>query len=90
MHRIVKVTALSGYRLRLVFDDGSEGEVDLSNELYGEVFEPLKDESFFAQAKADEFGAVCWPNGTDLDPDVLYSNITGAALPGSDRIKKTG
>lgn len=90
MHRVVSVTALSGHRLKLTFDDSREGVVDLSCELYGEVFEPLKDESFFALVKVDEFGAVCWPNGTDLDTDVLYSNITGAVLPGSGLIEKTG
>ena len=90
MHRVVRVSALAEYRLELVFDDGSEGVVDLSDELHGEVFEPLKDKTLFAQAKADEFGAVCWPNGTDIDPDVLYSDVTGAALPGADRFRKTG
>ena len=31
------------------FRDGTRGEVDLSGELYGPVFEPLKDLDFFRQ-----------------------------------------
>jgi hypothetical protein len=39
------------------------------------MFEPLKDPEFFAQARVDEFGAVCWPNDADLAPDALYRKI---------------
>lgn len=40
------------------------------------MFAPLKDPDYFSQAQVDEFGAVCWPNGTDLAPDALYRDIT--------------
>ena len=39
------------------------------------LFEPLKDPDLFAQAKVDEFGATCWPNGADLAPDALYRQL---------------
>jgi hypothetical protein len=42
-------------------------------ELWGEVFEPLKDPEYFAKAFVDEeLGTVCWPNGADLSPEWLY------------------
>jgi len=78
MWRAVSVQPLPGYRLRVVFDDGVQGEVDLSARLFGPVFEPLKDPDVFAQAAIDEFGVICWPNGADLAPDALYETLAGA------------
>ena len=83
--RIVSVRPLPNYRLTVEFDDGVSGTVDLSDDLHGEVFEPLRDEALFCQASADEYGAVTWPNGADIAPDALYFEITGGASP--DRAK---
>lgn len=64
------------YVLWLRFNDGAEGEVDLSNELNGEVFEPLKDISNFRSFKVDPtLETVVWENGADLAPEFLYENI---------------
>ncbi|MGM8930218.1 DUF2442 domain-containing protein [Salinicola halophyticus] len=79
MHRVTQVEALPDYRLRVTFNDGSEGIVSLADRLFGPMFEPLKDSSFFAQASVDEFGAVCWPNQADLAPDALYRRVKQAA-----------
>jgi hypothetical protein len=78
MERAVSVKSLPGYRLRVVFADGVQGEVDLSNRFFGPVFEPLKDPVVFAQAGIDELGVICWPNGADLAPDALYDSLAGA------------
>jgi hypothetical protein len=76
---IVAAKALGDYRLHLRFEDGAEGVVDLAPHLsFQGVFEPLRDPAYFAQFRVDpELGAVAWPNGADLDPDVLYARITG-------------
>ncbi len=79
MPRVTRVEPLDGFRLAVEFSDGVRGEVDLSDELWGPVFEPLKERAFFAQAAVDRFGAVCWPNGADLAPDALHARLTGAA-----------
>jgi hypothetical protein len=54
----------------LRFSDGTEGEVDLRPELYGEVFEPLKNldvfKTFFVNP---EWGTIAWPNGADFAPE---------------------
>lgn len=76
MNRIVRVSAGPGYTLHLLFDDGRSGEVNLSARLFGPIFEPLRDPLLFAQARVDEYGAVCWPNGADLAPDALYRTIS--------------
>jgi hypothetical protein len=80
---IVEVKPLDGYRLFLRFEDGAEGEVDLAQMLRFEgVFAPLKDRGNFLQVRVnEELGTICWPNGADLDPDVLYSAVTGEAIP---------
>jgi hypothetical protein len=80
---MVKVEAIkpeSGYRLAVTFTDGTSGIVDLSNRLFGPMFEPLRDPAFFAQARVDEFGAICWPNGADLAPDALYRQLKDARI----------
>lgn len=76
---IITATALDDYRLYLRFEDGIEGVVDLGPHLsFRGVFEPLRDPAYFAQVRVDPgLGTVAWPNGADLDPDVLYGRITG-------------
>jgi hypothetical protein len=67
-----EVTPLPGYRLHLRFNNGEVGEVDLSNELDGEVFEPLRDPAQFATAKQHPvMKTVAWANGADLAPEFL-------------------
>jgi len=75
MWRAVQVRALPEYRLEVEFEDGVHGVIDLAADLWGPVFEPLKDPAKFAEVGLDEFGVVCWPNGADLAPDALYDDI---------------
>jgi hypothetical protein len=64
------------YRIWLRFADGVEGEVDLESELWGEVFEPLKDKSRFADFALDkELETIVWPNGADFAPEFLYQKL---------------
>jgi hypothetical protein len=83
MPRVVKVAPLSQYRLHVEFDDRVAGTIDLSGELDGEVFLPVRDEAVFRQVTVEEFGAVCWPNGPDLAPDAMHSEPTGKPPPQS-------
>lgn len=70
---IVAVEPLGGYRLRLRFEDGVEGEVDLERVVRrGGMFAAMRDEAEFARVRVDaELGTLVWPNGADVDPDVL-------------------
>jgi hypothetical protein len=81
MQKVSKVKALEDYRLYVEFEDGLSGEIDLSDRLFGPVFEPLKDPGLFAQVRVDEFGAICWPNGADLAPDALYRTLSTQTEP---------
>lgn len=61
------------YRIKVSFDDGTEGILDLKDELWGEVFEPLKDVSQFRAFRVDpELKTIVWPTGADLAPEYLY------------------
>jgi len=75
MRRVTKVESKPGYILLVTFDDGIYGEVSMVGQLFGTMFEPLKDPEYFAQASVNEFGAVCWPNDVDLAPDAMYCEI---------------
>ena len=64
---------LGDYKIEIEFSDGKKGIVDLSDELYGEVFEPLKDKNLFSKIKVDEdLETITWGNGADLAPEYLY------------------
>jgi Protein of unknown function (DUF2442) len=64
------------YRVWLKFADGVEGEIDLKKELWGEVFEPLKDMTRFSEFSLDkELETIVWPNGADFAPEFLYQQL---------------
>ena len=79
---VVEAHIVEGYRVRLRFEDGVTGELDLSDVIRFEgVFEPLRDPATFAGLSVSpDLGTICWPNGADLDPDVLYARITGQEI----------
>lgn len=80
---VVSVEPLADYRLRVRFDDGVEGVVDVAELVaFTGVFEPLRSVEFFAQASVDpDLKTVRWPNHADLDSDVLYAKLTGVPIP---------
>ena len=66
---IDRVTHVSGYQLRLAFNNGIEKDVDLTGELHGEVFEPLRDPQVFRRVQVNaETGTIEWPNGAHGQP----------------------
>ena len=74
--RLIEAKYVRDYMLHLRFADGTEGDVDLSQELEGEVFEPLKDRAFFqAFTVSPELHTVVWPNGADFAPEFLYEKV---------------
>ena len=75
-----EVKPLSGYRLLLRFKNGEFGEVDFSNELNGEVFEPLRYPVVFATAyQHPVMRTVAWANGADIAPEFLLDLMRNTA-----------
>lgn len=74
MVRVQHVTPLEGFRLRVGFTDGTERVIDIEPFLRGPIFERVRNErAFFEAVELDpELGTIVWPNGADIDPDVLY------------------
>jgi Protein of unknown function (DUF2442) len=78
---VVKVEKLGGYRLRLRFSPGAEGERDFADIIAegGEMVEPLRDPAFLARVFI-ECGVLAWPNGFDLDSIALHMEMKEKGL----------
>ncbi len=77
-YRIEAAEARPHYRLWIRFEDGIDGEVDLSDLVGHGVFKPWKDPQEFKKVYIDEeSGTVAWPGGIDLAPDALYRDVAG-------------
>jgi len=76
-----EVTAIEyrhGYVFHISFDDGLEADVDVSEFIgRGPVFEPLREVSYFRQARI-EGGTIVWPNGADIAPETLFEKVESA------------
>jgi Protein of unknown function (DUF2442) len=70
---LTEIHVVGPYSLALAFDNGMRKRANLGRELYGPIFEPLRDPAYFAQAFVDpDSRTVSWPNGADFAPDFLY------------------
>jgi hypothetical protein len=78
---LIEATPVAGCVVRVRFDDGTAGEVDLGYLLeYGGVFEPLRDPVFFRDLRADrDAGTIVWPNDADVAPETLYAKVRSQA-----------
>lgn len=71
--KVVNFKQVEEYVLEVVFDDATLQRIDFWPVLTGELFEPLRDKSFFAQVRIDQdAGTLAWPNGADFDPGMLH------------------
>lgn len=69
--KVINAQYLHDYSLKVWFNDGTVKVVDLSGELHGEVFLPLKDKAVFRSFEI-VFNTISWPNGADLAPEFLH------------------
>ena len=77
MLRAVEVRPLAGYRIWLRYQDGTEGEVDLSHLAGKGVLASWEQEGVFAKIKLGSHGQIEWPGDIDLCPHALYLKLTG-------------
>jgi hypothetical protein len=76
---VVQAEHKGDFRLRVVFNDGTENTIDFAPWLDGPMFEALKAPDFFARYFIDG-GTVVWPNGADIAPETLYA-VAGRGRP---------
>jgi Protein of unknown function (DUF2442) len=70
--RAQSVQPLTDFLVRVVFTDETTRDFDLAPYLQGPIFEPIRRQAELFRAVHVEFGALTWPIGADIDPDVLY------------------
>ena len=93
--RVTDVKHLGRRVLRVTFSDGLVRELDFASALLG-VLATVDNDAIFATATVDSVcGTVCWPNGIDLDPDVLHGDQMSASavhpeLRREYRLQQTG
>ena len=80
MIRVKQVMPLDGFVVRLSFTDDTQRDVDLEPFLHGPIFEPMRRErdEFLKVTVDSRAGTIVWPNGADIDPDVLYLGLQPA------------
>lgn len=83
MYDIVNARYLRDYIIRIEFENGRMGEVDFKEYLdKGPVFNRFRDMEYFKTFSVNsETGVLCWPDGVDIDPLILYHKATGEQLP---------
>ena len=76
--RVRGVQPLQGFTARITFENGVVREIDLQPYLHGPIFDPIRSDRTVFCAMKVEGGTIAWENGADIDPDVLYYNLTPA------------
>ena len=70
-------TALPGYKLMLVFEDGISGVIDLSSWKGKGLFSYWDDEDNFKAFKVTMGKKLEWNEDIDMDPDAFYLKLVG-------------
>ena len=78
--RVIEVKPLDGHRLWIRFHDGTTGTIDITAELWGPMFEPLKDQELFRRLELNaDLDTIVWPNGADFAPEFLHQRLRNSA-----------
>ena len=83
---LLRATWLGGHRIRLEFEDGCTGVLNMEGRRWRGVFEPLQDVAVFRQFRLDrELNTIAWPTGADLAPEYLYEQASNNPAPETER-----
>lgn len=77
MFKPVSVKALPGYKLWIKYENGEEGEIDISHLAEKGIFKIWKVAGKFEDVTIAQSGAIKWSDDVELCPDALYLKLTG-------------
>jgi hypothetical protein len=93
MLRVKKVEYVCEYKLKVFFSNGKTKIIDFEKWISEDsvYLKPLRNLVFFKKVDLDDCKySICWPNGADFSPDVLYeSGREVRGKPKISRLKKT-
>jgi hypothetical protein len=78
--RVRRVEIVDGLTVRIEFEDSTVKLLDLAPLMRGPIFDELIQDFGLFNRITVEHGTIAWPNGADIDPDVLYYDLTPASM----------
>ncbi|MCU0915363.1 MAG: DUF2442 domain-containing protein [Planctomycetes bacterium] len=89
MLHVTNAKHVGGYRIWIEFSNGDSGVADLESDLWGPMFESLRDpERFKNFSVSDVLHTLVWENGADLAPEHLHEKATGGLLESSGQTRR--
>lgn len=83
--RVKKAIPIDEFKMLLEFEDGTQKQMDLEPFLHGPIFDAVREEPELFRRAAIQGGTIVWPNGADIDPDVLYYDLKPAWMEEAER-----
>lgn len=80
MLKIIDLKPLPQYKLHIKYNDGVEGDLDLSDMVGKGVFKKFEDINYFNKVWIGETGAPTWGEEIDIDMINSYLKITGKSF----------
>jgi hypothetical protein len=78
--RVRRVNVVEDQVVQIEFEDGSVRQLDLSPLMHGPIFDEILENQALFRKITVAGGTLAWPNGADIDPDVLYYGLTPASV----------
>jgi hypothetical protein len=70
--KVIGAKYIEDYKIEFRFNDGKTKVIDFQDQLWGEIFDPLKNKEYFKNFKLNPF-TIEWENGADFAPEFLYN-----------------
>jgi hypothetical protein len=74
--KVISVEPLSDYRLRITFDDGISGMIDLKDFVKIGVFSSLQNVNLFNEVYTNGY-SIAWSDELEIDPLTVYAELSG-------------